>query len=388
MAKLHKISLGSEIFLARSGQRVLDAALLNGVEMPHDCRAGRCGACLTRVKTGITLGGETRQAGMVHACQAMVFSDLALEVEPLPPVLRVSGTLSKLSELAEDIVEVTIEPSRRLDMLPGQYCRFRFRGFPARSFSPTSSLGALQSDGRIRLHVKRVRGGRVTPSLGNTICEGHQVHIEGPFGHAFLRPGLSNRLVLIGSGTGFAPVWAVGAAALRENPERQMTVIAASRRAAAFYMTPALALISRYPNVKAIATIEASAQVRPLSPTVSRRAALSTTSRRLQGMTSSTRLARLGLSMLSVRRPKQQARCSMPTPSRLRCHSNLAGSTVPRHGCEPGEPVAHIGPTRAAAQAAQIAECFAPSLPLATSQSGLNQRSAGPSYGSRVTSQC
>ena len=99
---------------------------------------------------------------MVHACQAMVFSDLALEVEPLPPVARVSGTLTKLSELAEDIVEVTIEPSQRLDMLPGQYCRFRFRGFPARSFSPTSSLGALQSDGRIRLHVKRVRGGRVT----------------------------------------------------------------------------------------------------------------------------------------------------------------------------------------------------------------------------------
>ena len=59
MAKLHKISLGSEMFLARSGQRVLDAALLNGVEMPHDCRAGRCGTCLTRVKTGITLGGET-----------------------------------------------------------------------------------------------------------------------------------------------------------------------------------------------------------------------------------------------------------------------------------------------------------------------------------------
>jgi len=264
MAKLHKISLGSEMFLARSGQRVLDAALLNGVEMPHDCRAGRCGACLTRVKTGITLGGETRQAGMVHACQAMVFSDLALEVEPLPPVARVSGTLTKLSELAEDIVEVTIEPSQRLHMLPGQYCRFRFRGYPARSFSPTSSLGALQSDGRIRLHVKRVRGGRVTPSLGSTIREGHQVHIEGPFGHAFLRPGLSNRLVLIGSGTGFAPVWAVGAAALRENPERQITVIAASRRAAAFYMTPALALISRYPNVEAIATIEGSGQVRPL----------------------------------------------------------------------------------------------------------------------------
>lgn len=256
MAKLHRISLGQEIFHARSGQLLLDAALVAGVDLPHDCRAGRCGSCLTRVNQGITLGGEARSRGVVHACQARVFSDLALEIEALPPVTRVKATVERLVHLALDIVEVTLTPEKPLDILPGQYCRFDFRGFPARPFSPTSALTAIESDGRIRLNIKQVRDGRVTPQLGKRIAVGHTVLIEGPFGHAFLRPGVSNRLVLVGSGTGFAPVWAVAAAALRENPLRPIVLMATSRKSASFYMAPALELAHRFPTVSVIAAIE------------------------------------------------------------------------------------------------------------------------------------
>ncbi len=290
MAKLHRISLGNETFHASSGQLLLDAALVSGVDFPHDCRAGRCGSCMTRVREGITLGGAARQTGIVHACQARVFSDLALEIEPLPPVQRINGKIVRLVELAEDIVEVTMALDRKpehfpvkwtpvnrrkfdkqgtgalssdadrveraLEMLPGQYCRVGFRGFPARPFSPTAALASLEDDGRIRLNIKRVRNGRVTPQLGKTILPGHTVAIEGPFGHAFLRPGLDNRLILVGSGTGFAPVWAVAAAALRENPLRSIVLMAVSRKATGFYMAPALELANQFENVSVIAAIE------------------------------------------------------------------------------------------------------------------------------------
>ncbi len=256
MARLHKICLGNDTFHARSGQLLLDAALLSGVELPHDCRAGRCGSCLTRVRQGVTLGGEGRQFGIVHACQARVFSDLKLEIEPLPPVVRVKGMVVELIEMAEGIVEVTIKPDRRFAVFPGQYCRFSFRGFPARPFSPTSAMTSVASDGLIRLNIKRVRGGRVTPQLGQTIPVGHPVAIEGPFGQAFLRPGLDNRLVLVGSGTGFAPIWAVAATALRENPHRPIVLLAASRTTGAFYMAPALELAHQFPSVSVIAAID------------------------------------------------------------------------------------------------------------------------------------
>ena len=256
MAKLHRISLGKETFHARSGQLLLDAALVSGVELPHDCRAGRCGSCLTHVRQGITLGGEARQRGVVHACQARVFSDLALEIEPLPPVTRTKANIEQLVPLAHDIVEVTLMPERPLEILPGQYCRFGFRGFPARPFSPTAALTSIVSGGRVRLNIKQVRDGRVTPQLGRSIGPGHMVVVEGPFGHAFLRPQQANRLILIGSGTGFAPVWAVAAAALCENPLRPIVLMAVSRKSAGFYMAPALALAHQFRNVSVIAAIE------------------------------------------------------------------------------------------------------------------------------------
>ena len=258
MTKRHSVSLAEfgESFTARSGQILLDAALLAGVPLPHECRAGLCGSCLTRIRAGITLGGESSQPGMVYACQARVFSNVTLEAEERPPVIETSGVVSKLVEVAEDIVEVTISLRAPLNVLPGQYGRFRFRGYPARPFSPTAPLTGIREDGRIRLNVKRLRNGRVTQALGRAIDVGHTVEIEGPHGHAFLRPGRAGRLVLIGSGTGFAPVWAVAAAALRENPLRPIMMLAASRKRSAFYMGNALNALARFPRVQVKASIE------------------------------------------------------------------------------------------------------------------------------------
>lgn len=256
MSKLHTIKLQSRTFQARSGQRLLDAALMSGIDMAHDCRAGRCGTCMVRVAKGATLGGETMTTGSVHACQAMVFSDLELEVEELPAVTRIGGEVVALEEIAHDTVEITIETSEAPVILPGQYCRFRFKGYPARPFSPTASLNGRGGDGRLRLNVRRVRDGRVTPHLGHAIAPGHSVGIEGPFGHAFLRPRQTGRLVLVGSGTGFAPIWAVAVAALRENPNREIAIIAASRRLDQLYMAPALELADRFPNTSVLACVD------------------------------------------------------------------------------------------------------------------------------------
>lgn len=256
MSKLHRVTIGERSFHAKSGQVLLDAALMSGVDLPHDCKAGRCGACLTRVRSGITLGGQSEQPGMVHACQAMVFSSLDLELEPTPPLSRVRASVTEITEIGEEIVEVVMRPARPLTMLPGQYCRFRFRGFPARPFSPTAPMRDIRDDGLIRLHVKRVRDGKVTPQLGRSITSGHMVTIEGPLGHAYLRHGLDNRLVLVASGTGFAPVWALAAAALRENPTRRIVLIAAARKLSGFYMSPALNVVRSAISVGVVGCVE------------------------------------------------------------------------------------------------------------------------------------
>lgn len=256
MAKSHTVTLGDESFTVQSGQVLLDGATAGGVDIPHDCRAGRCGSCMTEVKAGITLGGETRQRGTIYACQARVFSDLKIEIEHVPSVDTVRATLTAAHDLTADVVELTITPNTPLSYLPGQYCRFTFAGFPTRCFSPTASIDGRTTSGTFNLHIKRVRNGRVSSVIGDRINAGHSLTIEGPFGHGFLRPALKNRLVVVAGGTGFAPIWSVIEAALKENPERAIVIVVGVRKLASFYMGAALDFASRHSNVQIIATAE------------------------------------------------------------------------------------------------------------------------------------
>jgi CDP-4-dehydro-6-deoxyglucose reductase, E3 len=250
------VSVRGRVFHVRAGDVLLDGALANGVEIPHDCRAGTCGTCMVQVVKGQTVCGETHTQGMVHACQARVVSDLEVEMEDVPEINTTRARLAGLRELAPDIVELAIAPENSISYLPGQYFRFTFSGFPARAFSPTASFDGRIGGRVIHLNVKRVRGGRVSSLLGTAIRPGRRMRIEGPFGRAFLRPGGHGRLILAGSGTGFAPIWAIACMALRENRDRPIVMIAGARRLAALYMTPVLAQLARLPNVTIIPTIE------------------------------------------------------------------------------------------------------------------------------------
>ena len=242
-------------FTADRGEVLLDAALGAGVDVPHDCRAGQCGSCKVKVLAGMVIGGESEEPGLVKACQARIITDLEILVEPVPEVLTTKGTVTNLTPLAPDVVEVRIRPHHAISYLPGQYYRFQFKGFPARYFSPTAPMDRPFDGSALRLHVRRIPGGRVTPALGREIRPGHTVTFTGPFGHAYFRPDLSNRLILVGSGTGFAPIWSIAEAAVAENPHREIVVIAAAKTVASLYMAAAFRRLRNYPNVTLIPTV-------------------------------------------------------------------------------------------------------------------------------------
>jgi 3-phenylpropionate/trans-cinnamate dioxygenase ferredoxin reductase subunit len=93
-----------------------------------------------------------------------------------------------------------------------------------------------------------MKDGRVTSSLGKRITPGHRVKLTGPHGSAHFRPNLG-RLILVATNTGFAPIWSIAVAALRENPQRRMLLITGGRTIESLYMGPALARLARFPNV-------------------------------------------------------------------------------------------------------------------------------------------
>jgi 3-phenylpropionate/trans-cinnamate dioxygenase ferredoxin reductase subunit len=152
-------------------------------------------------------------------------------------------------------MEVGIRPHDEIVYLPGQYYRFKFRGFPGRYFSPTTPMDRPSDGETLRLHVRRIPDGVVSPAIGREIRPGHPVTLEGPFGSAYFRPGLTNRLILVGSGTGFAPIWSIADAAIEENPWREIVLMSAAKTMPSLYMAPAFRRLRDYPSVRLIPTV-------------------------------------------------------------------------------------------------------------------------------------
>jgi 3-phenylpropionate/trans-cinnamate dioxygenase ferredoxin reductase subunit len=263
MGKICTVEVNGEIFSTNQGDLLLDAALMNGVELPHDCRSGYCGTCRTRVVSGQVFGGATGQPGFVHACQTRVISDIKIAVEDTPPVTQVAGTVSDVVVLAPDVVEVCIKPAHAIAHIPGQYMSVQFHGFPARHYSPTAPLDWPYDADALRFQIRQLPDGRVSSALGKKIVEGHKVSLTGPFGSAYFRPRNASRLVLVSSGTGFAPIWAIAETAIKEWPERELVLIAGARSLRSLYMIPALCRIALFPRVTIIPVISADQAVTP-----------------------------------------------------------------------------------------------------------------------------
>lgn len=249
MAVGYQVTINGDSFLARRGELLLDAALSNGIDLPFDCRAGHCGTCCVRLIAGQVHGGEGSEPGIVHACQCRIVGDVVIERDQVSDVRTIDGVLSSLRPLSPEVMEVGIKTDRALPYHAGQYAQVRFSGYPSRPFSITLPLRSNRTSRSLWFHVRRMQGGRVTSALGARIKPGHRVKVTGPHGSAHFRPNLANRLILVATNTGFAPIWSVAVAALRENPEREMIVIVGGRTIVSLYMGEALAQLARFPNV-------------------------------------------------------------------------------------------------------------------------------------------
>jgi 3-phenylpropionate/trans-cinnamate dioxygenase ferredoxin reductase subunit len=255
MKKICKVRVNDREFYANCGELLLDAALMNGVDIPHDCRSGYCGTCRVNVVNGRVFGGKGVSRGAVHACQSRVISNLAIEIEDTPESGSQNGRVVDLVRLAPDVVEVSVQMPERAEYLPGQHYRVQFRGFPGRCYSPTFPLEGKHDERILRFHVRRVPNGRVSSVLGRQIRIGHRVKVTGPSGAAYLRPEHKGRLVLVASGTGFAPMWSVAVAAIAERRNRAMAVVVGARSVRSLYMIRALCGLARYPNVVVVPVV-------------------------------------------------------------------------------------------------------------------------------------
>jgi CDP-4-dehydro-6-deoxyglucose reductase len=213
-------------FTAASDETVLVAALRADVLLPHACKDGACGSCKGRVLQGSVqhgahaagaLSADEEAAGLALFCCAQARSDLVIEVrmaDALDGVMarKMPARIEHIEWAAPDVGILTLRlpASEHLQFRAGQYVDFILPDGVRRSYSIASMPGA---DGPIEFHIRHMPGGTFTDALfgltAPAVKERGILRIEGPLGAFYLRASDPEPIVLLASGTGFAPVKAI-----------------------------------------------------------------------------------------------------------------------------------------------------------------------------------
>jgi phenol hydroxylase P5 protein len=204
----------------REDQTVLDACLRNGIWLPHACTHGTCGTCKAQVLDGdIDLGDASQYAlleserdeGCALICVAKPKGDLVIEGEvdveegvDIHPVRDYTGTVEVLDDIAPEIRRLVITLSDPLTFNPGQYIQLDLPDGDARPYSVASTPA---NPLRIELHLKRSANGAATDGwVFKDLSVGDPVSLSGPYGRFSFRPLRDKPLLLLGGGTGLAPL--------------------------------------------------------------------------------------------------------------------------------------------------------------------------------------
>ena len=116
---------------------------------------------------------------------------------------------------------------------PGQYIEFILRDGARRSYSMAN---APQADVGVELHIRHMPGGKFTDLVFGSMKEKEILRIEGPFGSFFLREDSAKPIILLASGTGFAPIKALIEQMLQQGIARPATLYWGGRRPTDLYL--------------------------------------------------------------------------------------------------------------------------------------------------------
>ena len=233
------LSINGRTIRVPAGETLVNAGLLGGIVLPHDCMTGQCDTCRVVVESGEVDAQGTLEGHTVLACQAMAMSDASIVFEEIPGVSKWNGQVESLVEMAGGVWEIAVALRNRIPYLPGQYVYAAFGGLPERAYSPTIGIDAFADEMKVVFHIRQYPGGEVSSHFGGKIKIGTRAVIRGPYGHAFLRRG-ENRLVFVSNGTGWAPIWSMALAARLSQPDRDMVIVTGARTMERLYMQPAL----------------------------------------------------------------------------------------------------------------------------------------------------
>lgn len=235
-------------FIADPLESVLAAALRAGLNLPHSCKGGHCASCRARILSGswaypgerpLGITEQEASAGEVLLCQARALTDLVVEAREMRPapdveVKSLPCRIERMERVAADVIAVFLRlPAvEELHFRAGQYLDVMLSEGRRRSFSIAS---APADGGLIELHVRRASATGFTGQLFDAMRVGTLLRIEGPLGQFWFRGESPRPAIMVGGGTGYAPLRSMLRQLLATGDRRPLTLYWGARTSSDLY---------------------------------------------------------------------------------------------------------------------------------------------------------
>ncbi len=230
---------GQDIACA-DGQTVLDALLAAGHTVPHFCKNGLCLTCQMRSRHGPV--PEAAQTGIKDTLKAQGYflpclcspaGDLDVAL-PNDSDIYGRAVVAAKEALSPNICRLMLRPATPLYYRAGQFINLRRADGLVRSYSLAS---VPHCDKYLELHVKRLPRGAMSNWVFDGLSVGDSLDFQGPNGHCFYLPGNSDQnLLLIGNGSGLAPLIGIARDALHSGHRGEIRLYHGSRYLSGLYL--------------------------------------------------------------------------------------------------------------------------------------------------------
>ncbi|WP_455198879.1 2Fe-2S iron-sulfur cluster-binding protein, partial [Kaarinaea lacus] len=201
-------------------ESVLDCLTRHGVSVKYSCRSGVCQTCVMVAQDGTPT--EKSQSGLKEtlktknyflACACVPKSDIGVG-RPDSNLIEIETRVDARDLLNPEVLRLRLACPEKYDYYPGQYLTL----FNSEGIGRSYSIASLpEDDDFLELHIRLVPGGQVSSWAHNNLKEGDTVKITEANGDCFYLPSnLEQPLLLIGTGTGLAPLYGIARDAIHQ----------------------------------------------------------------------------------------------------------------------------------------------------------------------------
>ena len=259
-------------FVAQADETLLAAAMRNGIGLPYGCKDGACGSCKCKKLEGTIVQGthqlkalslDEAARGFILTCCATALTDVVIESrnvtdESAFPIKKMPTRVASMAKASHDVMLVRLQlPAADVFKYhAGQYVEFMLRDGERRAYSMANAPHTQLDTPGLELHIRHTPGGKFTDHVFSAMKEKEILRVEGPFGSFYLREDSVKPMVLLASGTGFAPIKAIIEHMQFKNITRPAVLYWGGRRPADLYMHDwVMTKVSEMPNLKYVPVI-------------------------------------------------------------------------------------------------------------------------------------